>query len=155
MKTPLCLLFSIAAIALRAQSIDAIQTNWAKVQLNVSYDASLWPFVTPVLNADNDQIWPPVPVTNSMVAFSVTNLPSDASAAVTSTGVTNGVAYFTLSLPGTGFDTNGMFRLTPFTVTNSTDSTFGHGAGILCADSNYIYISVATNLWKRAALSAW
>ena len=46
-------------------------------------------------------------------------------------------------------------QLTPRTVTNSADSTWGSGAGLLCCDSNYVYFSVATNTWKRAALSSW
>jgi len=48
-----------------------------------------------------------------------------------------------------------VFALLPRTVTNSTDSTFGLGAGVVCVDTNYVYVSVATNRWKRAALSAW
>ena len=44
----------------------------------------------------------------------------------------------------------------PFrTITNSTDTTWGWGAGLIVPDSGYIYVSVGTNLWKRAALSTW
>jgi hypothetical protein len=43
----------------------------------------------------------------------------------------------------------------PFTVTNSTDSTFGYGAGLLRWDTNYLYISVGTNQWKRVGLNSW
>lgn len=49
----------------------------------------------------------------------------------------------------------GLVNLPPNTVTNSTNSTLGYGAGLVCADSNYVYVSVATNLWRRAALSSW
>jgi hypothetical protein len=49
---------------------------------------------------------------------------------------------------------NGIFSA-PYTVTNSTDSTFGFGAGLLRWDTNYLYVSVGTNLWKRVALSSW
>ena len=28
-------------------------------------------------------------------------------------------------------------------------------AGTICWDSNYIYVCVATNTWKRAAISTW
>jgi len=38
------------------------------------------------------------------------------------------------------------------TVTNSTD--IGN-QGDICWDSNYLYICVATNTWKRVALSSW
>jgi hypothetical protein len=41
------------------------------------------------------------------------------------------------------------------TITNAGDSTFGVGAGVVCLDTNYLYVSVATNAWKRAALSSW
>jgi hypothetical protein len=43
--------------------------------------------------------------------------------------------------------------LTPRTVTNSTDAAAG--PGMVCLDTNYVYVSVATNRWKRAALSSW
>ncbi|MDE2105636.1 MAG: hypothetical protein KGL39_50885 [Patescibacteria group bacterium] len=49
----------------------------------------------------------------------------------------------------------GLPVLTPLTITNATDSTFGWGAGVICVDSNYVYVSVGTNLWKRSALSSW
>jgi hypothetical protein len=52
-------------------------------------------------------------------------------------------------------DLNAILRLTPRTVTNSTDTTWGTGAGMVCVDTNYVYVSVGTNRWKRAALSAW
>jgi len=42
-----------------------------------------------------------------------------------------------------------------YTVTNSTDTTFGYGAGLMIFDTNYVYVSVGTNLWKRAALASW
>ena len=41
------------------------------------------------------------------------------------------------------------------TVTNSTDGTGGHGAGLIRWDANYLYVSVGTNQWKRAALTGW
>lgn len=42
-----------------------------------------------------------------------------------------------------------------YTVTNSTDSSFGYGAGLMVLDTNYVYVTVGTNLWKRATLSSW
>ncbi|MGA2178772.1 MAG: hypothetical protein ABSH15_04235 [Verrucomicrobiota bacterium] len=50
---------------------------------------------------------------------------------------------------------NAVLALLPRTVTNSTDTTFGLGSGVVCIDTNYVYVSVATNRWKRAALSTW
>lgn len=38
------------------------------------------------------------------------------------------------------------------TITNSTDTG---NQGDMCWDSNYMYVCVATNTWKRAALSTW
>ena len=46
-------------------------------------------------------------------------------------------------------------QLRTFTVTNSTDPTFGRGAGIVTADTNYLYLSIGTNLWKRVAVTNW
>lgn len=43
----------------------------------------------------------------------------------------------------------------PRTVTNATDTTWGNGSGLLTWDTNYVYISVGSNQWKRAALSSW
>jgi len=41
------------------------------------------------------------------------------------------------------------------TVTNSTDTTSGHGGGLIRWDTNYLYVSVGTNQWKRATLTSW
>lgn len=41
------------------------------------------------------------------------------------------------------------------TITNSTDSTFGAGAGLICYDASYVYVSTGTNQWKRATLNSW
>ena len=58
--------------------------------------------------------------------------------------ITNGVIV--------GVTLNELLELTPRTITNSTDTTWGKGAGLICVDANYIYISTGTNTWKRAAL---
>ena len=58
--------------------------------------------------------------------------------------ITNGVIV--------GVTLNEVLQLTPRTITNSNDSTWGKGAGLICVDANYIYISTGTNTWKRAAL---
>jgi len=46
-------------------------------------------------------------------------------------------------------------RLKPTTINNSNDSTFGFGAGLICADSSHIYVSTGTNKWKRVSLTSW
>ena len=61
--------------------------------------------------------------------------------------ITNGVIV--------GVTLNEVLQLTPRTITNSNDSTWGKGAGLICVDANYIYISTGTNTWKRATLEAW
>jgi len=43
-------------------------------------------------------------------------------------------------------------RLVPSTVTNSGSSTYGLGAGLIGADTNYLYISVGNNAWRRIAI---
>jgi hypothetical protein len=48
-----------------------------------------------------------------------------------------------------------VLQLTPRTVATATSTTWGFGAGIVCADTNYVYVSVGSNVWKRAALSTW
>jgi hypothetical protein len=42
--------------------------------------------------------------------------------------------------------------LTTNTITHSTNSTFGYGAGLIGCDTNYLYISVGTNDWSRIAI---
>ncbi len=46
-----------------------------------------------------------------------------------------------------------ILALLPRTVTNSTDTTYGLGAGVVSIDSNYIYVSVGTNRYRRAVLN--
>ena len=48
-------------------------------------------------------------------------------------------------------------KLSGFTVTHSTNSTFGYGAGLVACDAGFIYVSTGTNAWRRVALaaSAW
>ena len=53
------------------------------------------------------------------------------------------------------FSMAAVLQLTPRTVTNASDSTWGNGSGLVCCDSNYVYVSVGSNVWKRVALSSW
>jgi len=50
---------------------------------------------------------------------------------------------------------SGLLSLPSRTIPSNTASTFASPPPLVCADSNYLYISVGTNLWKRAALSTW
>lgn len=47
------------------------------------------------------------------------------------------------------------YSATPYTVTNADDTTWGYGAGLIRWDADYIYVSTASNTWKRAALTTW
>jgi len=40
-----------------------------------------------------------------------------------------------------------------YTVTNATDPAWS--AGLLRWDTNYLYLSVGTNSWKRVAITNW
>ena len=58
------------------------------------------------------------------------------------------------SLPG-AFTLAQLLQLSPRTITNRTDTTWGYGAGLVCVDSNYLYLSVGSNSWKRVAVGTW
>lgn len=53
------------------------------------------------------------------------------------------------------FSLAGVLKLAPRTITAANASTWGNGAGLVCVDSNYVYVAVGTNLWKRAGISSW
>ena len=59
--------------------------------------------------------------------------------------------YVPVSLPYVVFGTNSNYPT--LTVTHSTNSTFGYGAGLIACDTNYIYVSVGTNAWNRISIS--
>lgn len=50
---------------------------------------------------------------------------------------------------------NGVLELQPRTIGAANATTWGRGAGLVCVDSNYVYVAVGTNSWKRAAMEAW
>lgn len=43
----------------------------------------------------------------------------------------------------------------PRTITNANSTTWGNGSGLLTWDTNYLYVSVGTNAWKRVGLATW
>jgi hypothetical protein len=43
-------------------------------------------------------------------------------------------------------------QIVPTTITNSSSSTYGFGAGLIGVDTNYLYISVGLNAWRRIAI---
>lgn len=55
---------------------------------------------------------------------------------------------------GAGIDVTGKILRLRTSKTPASASDTGN-AGEICWDSNYIYVTVGTNTWKRAALSTW
>lgn len=53
-----------------------------------------------------------------------------------------------------GLRTNSVV-MSGMTISNATASTWGVGAGIVCVDADFVYVSTGTNAWKRAAISGW
>lgn len=51
--------------------------------------------------------------------------------------------------------TTNVLSLAPLSVSSATNTTWGRGAGLLCVDTNYVYVSVGTNVWKRVGLTNW
>ena len=43
-------------------------------------------------------------------------------------------------------------QIVPASITNSSSSTYGFGAGLIGVDTNYLYISVGFNSWRRIAI---
>jgi hypothetical protein len=71
---------------------------------------------------------------------------------------TNAIGFYRVAYAQAGqsrLSVAGLLALIPRKITNATDTTWGGGAGLVCVDSNYVYVSVGTNLWKRAALTSW
>jgi hypothetical protein len=48
-----------------------------------------------------------------------------------------------------------VLNLPPRTITNANSTTWGYGSGLVCVDSNYVYVAVGTNSWKRVGIAAW
>ena len=55
-----------------------------------------------------------------------------------------------IQTPYVFFGTN--VNYTTNTVSHSTNSTFGFGAGLMTCDTNYFYVSVGTNAWRRISI---
>jgi len=64
------------------------------------------------------------------------------------------LTYTASTTPGTA-TIAGLLQLAPRTIATSSSTTWGYGAGLVTVDGSYIYVSVGTNSWKRAALSTW
>ena len=129
---------SIALDGTGTNVVVSIQTNGltASPRLKLSHNLTppVWAYITnsPSIIGAN-YVWT-VPLPYSDMGFLMTVVPSVSPGLITLSGV---------------------LQLAPRTITNATASTWGYGAGILCADTNYIYVSVGSNSWKRASLSSW
>ena len=60
------------------------------------------------------------------------------------------VSDWPLQTPFVFFGTNVNFATN--TVSHSTNSTLGFGAGLMTCDTNYFYVSVGTNIWRRISI---
>jgi hypothetical protein len=97
-----------------------------------------WAAVSTVTNS-----YPTADGTNYLLSFP---LPNQTKAFIRVAKATTGVNVANLSA---------LLSSAPRTITNATDTTWGKGSGLLTWDTNYLYISVGSNQWKRAALSTW
>lgn len=60
-------------------------------------------------------------------------------------GINSSTAFYVpVQMPEAYFVTN--------TITASTNSTFGYGAGLMTCDTNYVYVSIGTNNWRRITI---
>ena len=64
------------------------------------------------------------------------------------------------SNPLVALDINGGLRVQSDSIAIDNSKTPAHAgangqAGQICWDANYLYVCVATNTWKRVALSSW
>jgi hypothetical protein len=76
----------------------------------------------------------------------------------TNLNVANGIVSLANTIGSDITFANGVVRMTSNVVVTSTapaNSTANGTAGQVAFDSNYVYYCVATNTWKRAALSTW
>jgi hypothetical protein len=60
------------------------------------------------------------------------------------------VSDWPVQTPYVWFGTNVNFLTN--TVTHSTNSTLGYGAGLMTMDTNYIYVSIGSNAWRRISI---
>jgi hypothetical protein len=128
-----------------------VQTNW--VFLLVRTNSVTSPIIPQYTASLLQQSWLTVPAYTSTYPFFTNGLYT-----VTFPIPNPNAAFIRLAFfpPGAAvLSSFGSLWQTLSTVTNSTDSTAGWGAGVMKWDTNYIYVSVGTNQWKRAALSTW
>jgi hypothetical protein len=60
------------------------------------------------------------------------------------------VSDWPVQTPYVWFGTNVNFLTN--TVTHSTNSTLGYGAGLMTMDTNYLYLSIGSNTWRRISI---
>lgn len=73
------------------------------------------------------------------------------------TGVSNALETQIVTLQTNAIFTNiisaPFLKLTPYTVASNTATTFTNGAGLMAADTNWLYVSIGSNSWARIALT--
>jgi hypothetical protein len=111
-----------------------LSTGWFLQQstnLSLTAGFTLWTNYTAVTNSGLVTLT--IPNTAPVAFFRVVNSISFASS-----------FFVPLGVPEIAYVTN--------TITHSTNSTYGYGAGLMDCDTNYIYVSVGTNAWRRLAI---
>lgn len=119
-------------LPLVALAVSARAYNVTNINVGIDSNSNAWNKVN--LNNNNFVAW---------------NNASDATNAYQETRIAANTTQLNFINPTNGLLTANYLLLAPATITTSTNSTFGHGAGLLTGDTNYLYISVGTNAWRR------
>jgi len=122
-------------LPLLALAFNARAYNITNVNVGIDSNSNAWTKVN--LNNNNFTAW------NN--ALDATNLNQDIR-------ITAGATKLSAINPTNGVLSANFLLLAPGTIATSTNSTFGRGAGLMTGDTNYIYISVGTNAWRRISV---
>jgi len=122
-------------LPLLALALNARAYNITNVNVGIDSNSNAWTKVN--LNNNNFTAW------NNALDATNANQETRIAANTTQLGFIN---------PTNGLLTANYMLLVPVTIATSTNSTFGRGAGLITGDTNYIYISVGTNAWRRISV---
>ena len=137
-------------------SISLVNTNWVLTISATNFVAGWQLQFSPALELLNGfQLFTSYTlVTNTGIATFTVPLSATPSPngffRIVSPQTAGALSYWPLQMPYAYFGTNGNYPT--LTVTHSTNTTYGYGSGLLTADTNYLYVSVGTNAWRRLAI---
>jgi hypothetical protein len=120
----------LLALALTARAYDITNVN-----VGIDSNSNAWTKVN--LNNNNFTAW---------------NNALDATNANQETRIAANTTQLNFINPSNGLLTANYLLLAPVTIATSSSSTYGRGAGLITGDTNYIYISVGTNAWRRISV---